>query len=87
MTSGQSHVGKIRIQEGGCSRNVAECLGRLGLGSDVTFISAVGDDEDKSNIIRKSLTKVGIDTSLLYVKEGGRTAAFSGILNGKGEFL
>jgi hypothetical protein len=39
---------------------VAECLGRLGLGQDVTFISAIGDDKDKSEIIKNSLINVNI---------------------------
>jgi sugar/nucleoside kinase (ribokinase family) len=66
---------------------VAECLGRLGLGHDLTFISAVGEDQDKSEIIRNSLKRVGVDTESLYVKPGARTAAFSATLNGKGDFL
>ena len=43
--SANSHVGTITMNEGGSTRNVAECLGRLGLGSELTFISAVGDDD------------------------------------------
>lgn len=31
VDSGSSHVGTIRIHEGGSARNVAECLARLGL--------------------------------------------------------
>jgi sugar/nucleoside kinase (ribokinase family) len=53
-------VGKIRIQEGGSARNVAECVGRLGLGKDCTFISAVGEDSEKSDIILNSLRKVNL---------------------------
>ena len=30
---------------GGSTRNVAECLGRLGVGQHVKFVSGVGDDE------------------------------------------
>jgi sugar/nucleoside kinase (ribokinase family) len=58
--SGQSHVGTIRIQEGGSARNVAECVGRLGLEKDCTFISAVGEDSEKSDIIFNSLRKVNL---------------------------
>ena len=43
--SANSHVGTITMNEGGSTRNTVECLGRLGLGYDVTFISAVGDDD------------------------------------------
>ena len=66
MDSGQSHVGTINIIEGGCSRNVAECVGRLGLSNDLTFISAVGDDEEKSEIIVRSLKNVGIVSNSYY---------------------
>lgn len=66
MDSGQSHVGTINIIEGGCSRNVAECVGRLGLSNDLTFISAVGDDEEKSDIIVRSLKNVGIVSNSYY---------------------
>lgn len=39
---------------------MAECVARLGLHDDLTFISAVGDDTDKSEIIKKSLRSVNI---------------------------
>ena len=74
------------MNEGGSTRNVAECLGRLGLGSDLTFISAVGDD-DKQSFIVNSLSKVGISTDSLCVKKGDRTAAFTGVLDKNGDFF
>jgi len=79
-------VGKITIREGGSTRNVAECIARLGLNKDLTFISAIGDD-DKSELLINSLRKVGIDVSGLFIKKGERTAAFSGIIDAKGDFL
>ena len=57
--SGSSHIGNIRLQEGGSARNVAECVARLGLYNELTFITAVGDD-DKAEIIKKGLRKVNI---------------------------
>ena len=53
----------------------------------MTFISAIGDDTDKCEIIKASLRRVNIDLDGLYVKKGHRTAAFSAMLNGKGDFL
>ena len=38
-------------------------------------------------MIKISLERVGIDLNGLYFKEGERSAAFSGLINGKGEFL
>ena len=74
------------MHEGGSTRNTAECLGRLGLGPDTTFISGVGDD-DKSQLIRNSLERVNLSSSGLCVKQGERTAAFSGVLNGAGDLF
>ena len=65
--SNNSHVGKIVMHEGGSTRNVAECIGRLGLGNELTFISGVGSD-DKQLLIRNSLEKVGISSSGLCEK-------------------
>lgn len=84
--SSNSHVGTITMNEGGSTRNLAECLGRLNLAKDVTFISAVGDD-DKQSFIVNSLQKVGISTDGLYVKQGARTAAFTGVLDKNGDFF
>jgi hypothetical protein len=39
---------------------VAECIARLGLSKDVTFISAVGEDTEKNDIIKNSLNRVGL---------------------------
>ncbi len=84
--SSNSHVGTITMNEGGSTRNLAECLGRLGLAHDVTFISAVGDD-DKQQMIVNSLQRVGISTAGLCVKHGARTAAFTGVLDKHGDFF
>lgn len=53
-------MGTIRIQEGGSARNSAECIARLGLAQDLTFISSIGEDQDKAEIIKNSLKKVQI---------------------------
>ena len=84
--SGNSHIGTIVMHEGGSTRNVAECIGRLGLGADVTFIAGVGDD-DKQLIIKNSLERVGISSSGLCEKKGERTGAFTGILDKNGDFF
>ena len=81
-----SHVGHIVMHEGGSTRNVAECIGRLGLGSDLTFIAGVGDD-DKQLIIKNSLERVGISSKGLCEKKGERSAAFTGILDKNGDFF
>ena len=61
-------------------------MARLGLSPHLTFISCLGDDE-KGDIIKKSMHRVKIDVSGIYLKKGERSAAFNGMLNGKGEFL
>ena len=74
------------MHEGGTTRNAAECLGRLGLGNQTTFISGIGDDE-KSSMIKNSLSRAGVPVDGLCEKVGERTAAFSGFLNNNGDFL
>ena len=46
---------------------MAECVARLGLAKDITFISAVGDDAEKSEIVLRSLKRVGIVILLLVM--------------------
>ena len=74
------------MHEGGSTRNVAECIGRLGLGHELTFISGVGDD-DKQLFIQNSLERVGISSKGLCEKKGERSAAFTGILDKNGDFF
>jgi len=39
------HMGKVMLNVGGTSRNISECLGRLGNAAQVVCVSNVGDDE------------------------------------------
>lgn len=71
---------------GGTTRNVAECLGRIGVGSNVTFISNIGDDEF-SGFVKDSLTSVGVSAENMFVKHSERTAAFTGLIDKNGEFF
>jgi pseudouridine kinase len=71
---------------GGTTRNVAECLGRLGVGQNVTFISNIGDDEF-SQFVKNSLTSVGVSAENMFVKQSERTAAFTGLIDKTGEFF
>ena len=84
--STNSHIGQILMHEGGSTRNTAECLGRLGMGKNTTFISGVGDDE-KAGLIRNSLTQVGLSSDGLCVKAGERSAAFTGVIDKNGDFF
>ena len=52
------------MQDGGSGRNIAECIARLGLYEELTFITAVGDD-DKALILKKGLEKVNIVNILI----------------------
>jgi sugar/nucleoside kinase (ribokinase family) len=74
------------MHEGGCTRNVTECLGRLGVGKKVTFVSGIGDD-DKNIFIKNSLERVGVSTDGLCTKAGQRTAVFTGVLDKNGDFF
>lgn len=69
LGSKNSQIGKIFVNEGGSTRNSAECLGRLGLGADTTFICGVGDD-DKKTLLTESLIRVGVSAEGFCVKPG-----------------
>ena len=74
------------MNEGGSTRNATECMGRLGLGKEVTFIAGIGDD-DKQIFVRNSLERVGVSAEALCKKKGERTAMFTGVLDKNGEFF
>lgn len=50
------------------------------------FVSGVGDDELK-NFVVNSLVSVNVSADYLFVKEGERTAAFTGLLDKNGDFF
>ena len=56
------------MQEGGSLRNTAECLARLGMGDQISFLSAIGggNEGDKNSLLSGSLERVGLSTDGLH---------------------
>jgi sugar/nucleoside kinase (ribokinase family) len=52
----------------------------------VKFVSGVGDDE-LQNFVVNSLVSVNVSPEYLFVKQGERTAAFTGLLDKNGDFF
>ncbi len=72
--------GKLTLNAGGKGANQAVAAARLG--ADVTFIGAIGDD-DQQSFLKKSLSDAGIDTDTLVVKENTKSGmAFIQVFSG-----
>jgi len=77
--NGSTHRGTLASSHGGVGRNVASALSRLGAGPRLA--SAVGKDEQGRGL----LSGQKLDTSLVRVVDGARTAAYTALLDAKGE--
>jgi sugar/nucleoside kinase (ribokinase family) len=49
---GVSQKGLVKMQEGGSLRNTAECIARLGLTENLSFVTCIGDDEPGKMLLR-----------------------------------
>ncbi len=77
---GTSNPGSIRLAAGGVGRNIAECLGRLGV--PVSLVSAVGDDDWGRDIVRRTESG-GVDVQHVMRCRGQRSAAYLAVADGK----
>lgn len=84
LVSGTSNPAHIRISFGGVARNVAENLARLG--QPVTLITAVGDDNAGSQLIRQA-ADAGIDVSCVLRTLDHPTGTYFAVLNPQSELL
>ncbi|XP_055339804.1 uncharacterized protein LOC129589226 isoform X1 [Paramacrobiotus metropolitanus] len=80
--NGSTHGGDINFSSGGVGRNVADCLGRLGVSA--VFLSAVGDDYN-GQFIKQSCSHM--DLSHLMECPGNPTSCYIGILAPSGQLL
>jgi len=81
LKPGTSNPGKLRVSMGGVARNVAENLARLG--TDVILITAVGADEQGSQLLEQTAaTGVNIENSLVI--QGQNTGTYLAILDPDG---
>jgi len=77
--NGSTHKGTLASSHGGVGRNVASALSRLG--ADPRLASAVGNDDQGRGLTSDQR----LDTSLVKVVGGARTAAYTALLDAKGE--
>ncbi|GAB4193027.1 MAG: PfkB family carbohydrate kinase [Roseiflexaceae bacterium] len=84
VLAGTSNAGQIRISAGGCARNVAENLARLG--TRTALLSAVCQDDFGRTII-SSTERAGVITDHMLVTCERRSAAYIALLNTQGQLL
>lgn len=80
--SRDSNPGKVRVSYGGVCRNIAENMARVG--TNIKFISVVGDDEKGKNILQHA-ESMGIDMKDSLIVCGESTPTYMAIMNEKGE--
>lgn len=79
-----SFQGQISTSAGGVARNIAENLARMG--SQVTFISAIGDD-DLSTIITSAIDHEHIDAAACRHCTSSRSDTYLSLFDVRGELL
>ena len=84
LLMGTSNPGSIRVSNGGCARNVAENLARLG--EKAVLLSAVGT-EPSGRQVRDHISDAGVDVSKLIEKGDYRTATYMAIYDDEGSLV
>jgi pseudouridine kinase len=84
LQMGTSNPGSIRISNGGCARNVAENLARLG--EKAILLSAVGAGRTGRRV-RDQAADAGVDISHLIESAEYRTAAYTAIYDHEGRLV
>lgn len=77
-----SNPGRIHFSPGGCGRNIAENLSRLGLGTEL--VSVVGDDVFGEGL-KESSKAGGIGIGGIHVSKGKVTSAYLSLLDNQGD--
>ena len=77
-----SNVGTINVSFGGVGRNIAENLGRLGV--DVTFITAIGNDQEGKNL-KTALERVNV--KVLHPMSNGTQPRYLAIHDSRGDMI
>jgi len=84
IVAGTSNAGTVRMSIGGCARNVAENLARLGLRT--TLLSVVCQDDFGRTIVRQT-ERAGVDTDHVLITCERRSAAYMALLGAQGDLL
>jgi pseudouridine kinase len=82
--AGTSNPGDVRLSIGGCARNIAENLARLG--TSTLLLSAVCEDDFGATIIRQT-QRAGVDTDHVLRTCDQHSAAYIALLGSQGQLL
>ena len=84
LVAATSNPGHTRISPGGVGRNVAACLGLLGI--PVRLVSAVGDDAFGDEALQVTAA-CGVDVMSVRRVPGGATGTYTAVLDDAGELV
>jgi len=76
-----SNIGSIELKYGGTSRNVSECITRLGYGRDLKFITSIGDKDDFGHLLLKCFDELGLRKDGIYFSDKYPTAVFCAVMD------
>ena len=84
IVAGTSNPGDVRVSVGGCARNVAENLARLGMAT--TLLSVVCQDDFGRTIVQQT-ERAGVDTDHVLLSCNQHSAAYMALLSEQGALL
>ena len=76
-----SNIGFVEIKYGGVSRNVAECITRLGYGKGLKFITSIGKGDSFGHLLMRSFEELGMRTDGVHYSDQHPTAVFWAVMN------
>ncbi len=82
--AGTSNPGRVRISAGGCARNIAENLARLG--TRVALLSVICQD-DFGLALLKQTERAGVDTDHVLISCDQHLASYIALLDGHGKLI
>lgn len=84
IVAGTSNPGDVRVSVGGCARNVAENLARLG--TPTALLSVVCQDDFGRTIVHQT-ERAGVDTDHILLSCEQHSAAYMALLSSQGALL
>ena len=84
LVAGTSNAGDVRISVGGCARNVAENLARLGL--HTVLLSVVCQDDFGRTVVRQT-ERAGVNTDHMLISCDQHSAAYMALVSEAGALL
>lgn len=84
IVAGTSNAGDVRISVGGCARNVAENMARLGL--NTVLLSVVCQDDFGRTVVRQT-ERAGVNTDHVLISCEQHSAAYMALLSSSGTML